>query len=124
MNLLTSLALLLHALLKSRRDLALENMALRQQLGVLKAKRPRPRLRAADRILWVLLRRLWPNSRDALMIVQPETVIRWHREGFRRYWRWKSRCKRDGRPTVDVEIRDLVRRMAKENPTYVKRADM
>ncbi|MFC1573162.1 integrase core domain-containing protein [Candidatus Eisenbacteria bacterium] len=96
----------------------LENLALRQQLGVLKIKKPRPRLRDTDRILWVLLRRLWPKWRDVLIIVQPETVTRWHREGFRKYWRWKSRTNRGGRPAVDAEIRDLVHRMVRENPTW------
>ena len=111
-------------MLKPRLDLALENMALRQQVAVLKVKRSQPRIRVSDRILWVLLRRIWPKWRDTLVIVKPETVIRWHRQGFRRYWRWKSRTERGGRPTVDVEIRNLVRSMAKENPTYVRRTNM
>ena len=117
MNLVTFFALFMRAILRSRCDLALENMVLRQQLDVLKAKRPRPQLRTGDRILWVLLKRLWPNWRDALIIVQPETVLRWHRGGFRRYWRWKSRRNRGGPPTVDIQIRNLIRRMADENPT-------
>ncbi len=103
-------------MLRPRLHLALENMALRQQLGVLKLKKPRPKLRESDRILWMLLHRLWSRWRDALIIVQPETVIRWHRQGFRRYWRWKSRTNRGGRPRADIEIRDLVRRMVRENP--------
>jgi hypothetical protein len=115
---LSSVVVLLRALLRSRCDLALENLALRQQLGVLKVKRPRPRLRTRDRFLWILLQRFWPKWQDALIIVKPETVIRWHREGFRRYWPWKSRWRRGGRPPVDAELRDLIRRLANENPTW------
>jgi putative transposase len=115
---LTSIVMLARALLKSRRDLALENLALRQQLAILKAKTPRARPRPGDRLLWVLLRRFWPAWRNALIIVQPETVIRWHRERFRRYWRRKSRSALGGRPHLNAEIRDLVRRLACENPTW------
>ena len=118
LRLLTSIGMLARALLKSRRDLALENLVLRQQLAILKVKTPRARLRPGDRLLWVLLRRFWPAWRNALIIVQPETVLRWHREGFRRYWRRKSRSEFGGRPHVDAEIRDLVRRLACENPTW------
>jgi hypothetical protein len=115
---LTSIVSLARALLKSRRDLALENLPLRQQLAILKVKASRPRLRPSDRVLWRLLRRLWPAWRNALIVVQPETVIRWHREGFRRYWRRKSRSELGGRPRLDAEIRDLVCRLACENPTW------
>ena len=103
----------LRALLRSRFDLALENAALRQQLAVLKQRRPRPRLRWSGRLFWVLLRPVWSGWADALIVVKPETVIRWHRAGFRAYWRWKSR--RNGRPRSHREIRDLIRRMATEN---------
>jgi hypothetical protein len=82
------------------------------------ADEPRPRQRIRDRFLWILLLRFWPRWRDGLIIVQPETVIRWHREGFRRYWRRKSRYRHDGRPRVDAEVRSLIRRMADENPTW------
>jgi hypothetical protein len=71
--------------------LALENLALRQQLAVWKARQPRPRLTALDRIFWVVLSRFWKSWRSSLQIVRPETVMRWHRQGFRRYWAWKSR---------------------------------
>jgi hypothetical protein len=70
-----------------------------------------------DRVLLCWLSRLWSNWRSALLIVQPETIVRWHRQGFRLYWRWKSR-KKQGRPLVDREIRDLIRRMCQENPTW------
>jgi len=78
----------------------------------------RPKLRMRDRIFWVLLSRLWPNWRSALAIVQPETVIKWHRQGFKLYWRWKSRRGKPGRPCIEREIRDLIRRMSRENPTW------
>jgi hypothetical protein len=71
---------------------AAENLALRQQVAVFKQSVKRPRLRPRDRVLWVWLSRLWPNWRSALVIVQPETVIKWQRQGFRPYWRWKSRA--------------------------------
>jgi hypothetical protein len=70
----------------SRSDLLVENLALRQQLAILTGKRPRPRLRVADRLFWVALRRLWPRWKEALVIIKPDTVVRWHREGFRKYW--------------------------------------
>ncbi len=102
---LSSVIALVRATFISRRDLALENLALRQQLAVLKTKKPRPRLRPSDRILWLLLRRIWPGWQEALIVVKPETVIHWHRQGFRTYWRWKSRAVRSGRPRADPEAR-------------------
>jgi putative transposase len=81
----------------THRELALENLALRQQLAVWKVRQPRPQLTATDRIFWVVLSRLWKNWRSSLQVVRPETVVRWHRQGFRRYWTWKSRRRR-GRP--------------------------
>jgi len=85
--------------LRTHRELALENLALRQQLAVWKAREPRPRLTEMDRIFWVLLSRLWKSWRHSVHIVRPETVVRWHRRGFRLYWAWKSRCRR-GRPMI------------------------
>ena len=64
------------------------------------------------------LSKLWPNWQSALVLVQPETVIRWHRQGFKLYWRWKSRRGKTGRPPIEREIRDLIRRMSRENPTW------
>src|SRR5438552_529017 len=81
----------------TRRELALETLALRQQLAVWKARQPRPRLTAMDRIFWVALSRLWKNWRSSLQVVRPETVVRWHRRGFRLYWAWKSRRRWGGR---------------------------
>jgi len=104
----------------SRSDLLIENLALRQQLAILTAKRPRPRMRAADRLFWIALRRFWPRWKEVLVIIQPDTIKRWHRDGFKKYWTWKSRRRSVGRPFTKAEIRALVRRMTKENPTYVK----
>ena len=92
-------------------------MALRQQVAVLKRKRPRPPLNAGDRLFWTTLRRFWPGWSDVLLIVQPETVVAWHRAGFRLYWRWRSRA-RGGRPRISQELRDLIARIANENPDW------
>ena len=78
---------------RSHRDLILENLALRQQLSVLKAKHPQPQLAGPDRLFWVTLRRIWPGWKRALVLVRPDTVIRWHRTGFRLYWKWISRTR-------------------------------
>jgi putative transposase len=105
--------------LYSRRDLLLENMALRQQLVALRARHPQSRFAAADRLFWVILRRLWPGWKQALLIVQPETVVRWHREGFKMYWTWLSRHRaRVGRRCVSRELRELIFRMVAENSTW------
>ena len=120
MGALQVVAVLLRLLLQSRAALAAENLALRQQVAVLQRSVKRPRLHRRDRIFWVWLSRLWRGWRLSLLIVQPETVIRWHRQGFRLYWRWKSRS-RCGRPKLDVEIRALIRRMSRENPTWGRR---
>ncbi|MCH8073980.1 MAG: transposase, partial [Proteobacteria bacterium] len=101
---------------RSRRDLAFENLLLRQQLATMKYRQPRPKLSKADRIFWILFSKFWPIWRDALHIVTPETVVRWHRQGFRYYWTWKSH--RSGRPKVDPAIRDLIRRMCCANPLW------
>jgi len=108
---------LLRAFLVSRAALVAENLALRQQLAVLQVSGKRPRLRKRDRIFWVWLSRLWSGWRSCLMIVKPETVIRWHRDGFKLYWHWKSRGK-VGRPKMDSEIRRLIRRMWHEHATW------
>ena len=101
-----------------RAALHTEILALRQQVAVLKRKRPRPSLRKADRVFWVILSCLWPGWRHALAIVRPETVIGWHRKGFRLFWTWKSRRGKPGRPPVSREIRHLVRRMSRENTRW------
>jgi hypothetical protein len=101
----------------SRVDTSLEVLALRQQVAVLKRKRPRPSLNRLDRFFWTTLRHIWRRWSDVLVIVKPETVVGWHRAGFRLYWRWRSRP-RGGRPKVSVEIRTLIRRMAAENADW------
>lgn len=96
-------------------DLAMENSALRQQVAVLKMKRSRPKLSVFDRMFWVFLSKHWKRWADVLIFVNPETVVRWHRAGFRRYWRWISRKKRAGRPCIEKELRELIRTMARAN---------
>lgn len=97
----------------------LENLALRHQLIVLKrSQRGRPRLDSADRWLWVWLSRFWSNWRSALLLVKPQTVIAWQRKGFRWYWRWKSRQSESGRPTINLEVRELIRKMSSANPLW------
>ena len=101
-----------------RTDLALEILALRQQVAVLKRKRPRPKLNRMDRLFWTALRSFWSRWAEALLIVKPETVVGWHRAGFRLYWGWRSRGRASGRPKITPEIQELIQRMAKENPTW------
>ena len=104
---------------RSRRILLLENVALRQQLPVLKTRHPQPRLYAADRFFWVLLRRLWPGWKQALMLVQPETVVGWHRAGFKLYWKWLSRHRSPAvRKCFNQELRNLIFRMVADNHTW------
>ena len=99
--------------------LELENLALRHQIGVLqRSARKRPKLILLDRLLWAALSRVWSEWRSALAIVQPETVVAWHRRGFRLFWAWKIRRGQPGRPTLPREVRDLIRRMCRENPTW------
>jgi putative transposase len=106
-------------LFRTRRNLLLENLALRQQLAALERRHPRPRLTAFDRLFWVLARRFWSDWKQALIIVSPETVVRWHRSGFALYWRAISRARRViGRKRTSKEIRDLIFRMVAENPTW------
>jgi len=100
---------------RSRHDLVLENLVLRHQLDVLQRTRPKPRLRNRDRVLWVWLRRPWPRGwARQLRIVRPDTVIGWHRQGWRLYWTWRSRT-RLGRPRLGPEVRELIARMSREN---------
>src|ERR1700692_343261 len=113
---LTQLLLAIRSRFMRRARLEAENLLLRQQLVVLRRKSPtRVRLWNIDRLLLVWLYRLYPSLLDAIIIVQPETVIRWHRRGFRAYWRWKSRHV-GGRPRIDCEMRALIRRLRRQNP--------
>jgi transposase InsO family protein len=103
---------------KSKRRLEAENAALRHQLIVLRRMiRGRPRLTNNDRWFFIQLYRWFPSILQALAIIRPETLVRWHRAGFRRYWRWKS-CSRGGRPRIETELRGLIRRMSIENPLW------
>jgi len=99
-------------------DLALENLALRQQLAILKQSKKRPQIPNRDRLFWILLSRFWNGWRETLTIVKPHTVVQWHRKGFKLFWRLKSRRKGPGRPPISAEIYDLVRRLARINPLW------
>ena len=103
-----------------RLELIAEILALRQQLAILNRTTKRPSLRFQDRLFWTTLLRFWRDWRSPLLIVKPETVIKWHRQGFRLYWRWKSKAGRPGRPRISAEIRELIRRLSRENPLWGK----
>ena len=106
----------------SRADLIAENLCLRQQLIVLQRRTPRPRLRDGDRRFWILACRWVPRWRESLLVVQPATVLGWHRRGWTAYWRWRSRRRTGGgRPRIAGELRVLIRRMAAENPLWGQR---
>src|SRR4051794_10393233 len=110
---------LLSSFCKTLAELRLENLALRQQLGVLRRSTPkRLKLTPADRVFWVWLRRVWSDWKSALLIVKPETVIAWHRKGFRLFWWWKIQHGKPGRPAVPPEVRDLIRMMSGNNPCW------
>ena len=91
---------------------------MRQQLAALRQQVRRPQVRFADQLFWLWLHRFWGRWRDALILVQPETVIRWHRGGFKRYWTWRSRRRGLGRPGVDGKTKELVERIATANPLW------
>jgi len=112
------LAIALANLFKSRRRLEAENVLLRHQLSVALRRTPvRPRLSGTDRAILVWMLQFWPDLVGAVQVVRPETVLRWHRAGFRAFWRWKSR-RRAGRPKIGRDLRDLIRRMSSENPLW------
>jgi transposase InsO family protein len=117
MLVLRAIIAVFRAVFITRADLVMENLALRQQLNVLRRRTRRPRLRRRDRIFWLWLARSWNAWRDSLVLVKPETVIRWHRQGFKYYWAWKSRHK-GGRPAIAREVRDLIRQMSRANPLW------
>ncbi len=103
------------SLLKSQQRLQVENLVLRHQINILRRQSPRcTRLSNPDRLVFVWLYRLCPTVVDAVAIIRPETLIRWHRRGFKAVWRWKSRS-RGGRPAVPTEIRELIREMSRAN---------
>jgi putative transposase len=100
----------LTSMCKTSAQLRLENLALRQQLTVLRRSAPkRLKLTPADRLFWMWLRRVWSDWKSALRIVKAETVIAWHRKGFRLFWTWRIRRGKPGRPKVPQEVRDLIR---------------
>jgi putative transposase len=109
----------LASLCQTSAQLRLENLALRQQLAVLRRSAPkRLKLTPADRIFWVGLRRVWADWKSALIIVKAETVIAWHRKGFRLFWTWKIHRGQPGRPRAPQEVRDLIRIMSRNNPRW------
>jgi putative transposase len=118
-TLFASLLFFVPACFRTRAALQVEILALRHQLLVLQrsSRGHKLRLGSADRALWVWLSHLWTEWRSALIIVKPETVIGWLRQGFRLYWRWESRLG-EGRPSVSSEVRDLIRRMSLANPRW------
>src|SRR2546425_7379550 len=118
---LTALVVLLRSIgliCCGHQEVALENLALRQQLAALTRTVKRPRLRSRDRLFWILLAKGWREWRTALMVVQPETVLRWHRQWLRRRWANRSKRIRPGRPSTATTIRSLVNEMAVANPLW------
>ena len=116
---LTTLLASVRSIFLSRAALDLENLALRHQIAVLqRSAAKRLKLTSADRLLWICLSRLWHDWRSALAIVTPETVLAWHRAGFRLFWTWKVRRGQPGRPLISREVRDLIRKMCRENPSW------
>jgi hypothetical protein len=112
------LGILIMAAFRERRDLTLENLALRQQLAVLKRRKGVPRLKRKDRLFWVVLSRTWAPWRKALHMVNGDTVVGWQRKSFCLFWTWISRRKRCGHPGVSTEVRDLIGKMAAANPFW------
>ena len=118
LDIVRSLLGALRATVRTHRALALENLALRHQLTVLQRRtQGRTRLTPADRLLWVWLARSWREWRQGLILVKPETVVRWSRLCFRTYWARKSR-RRSGRPAIDPDIRALIRKISRANPLW------
>jgi hypothetical protein len=117
LQLLLGFLAVLSSAVKPRRDLVLENVALRHQLAVLRRSARRPQLQLWDRLLWIVLHRLWADWKEALVLVQPATVVRWQRRRFRRFWCRRS-PRQPGRPGLDPPIRALIRRMANANPLW------
>jgi len=120
-SMLKSIILLIRAIasaFRSQQMLALENLLLRQQLIVLQRKHKRPRFQTSDRVLIAWISIIYPQWKEALLIVKPETVIRWHKLGFKLFWRWKSRLRNAGKNKIDPEIRNLIRSMSQANPLW------
>src|ERR1035441_8483944 len=106
-------------LLRARRSLLLENLALRQQLAVLKRRHPKPRIGLLDKLFWVAVRRFWSGWKQSLIVVTPETVVQWRRASFRLYWRLIFRARTQvGRRPTSKEVRELIFQMVAENPIW------
>ena len=120
LNVLRSFVGAARSFLRTQRDLALENLALRHQIGLLKRSLGKRRLQLgpADRGLWATLSRVFSGWEQTLAFVRPATVVGWHRAGFKRFWTRKSRAGKPGRPSLDCAIRDLIRKMSQANPTW------
>ena len=118
LSLLQLLTVAMVTTFKSRTALQVENLALRHQLAVLRRSVKRPKLTSAGRLLSAWLCEAWSEWQSSLLIVKPETVIGWHRKSFRLFWTWKVRRGKPGRPPVSKEIRQLIRRMSRENPLW------
>ena len=103
------------SLFKSQHQLMLENLALRQQVTMLRQSVKRPRATVADRMFWILISRYVDDWKKLLYALHPGTVVRWHRQGFRQYWRWKSRGPKPGRPAIDAALRKLIREIQATN---------
>ena len=117
MELLSLLLVLAPTLICRVVEQQLEVLALRRQIAMLLEAGAKPKITDSDRRFFVWLSRIWPAWKSALFVVRPETVIRWHKEAFTRFWAWKSRKKAVGRPPISAELRELIRRMSIENPT-------
>lgn len=115
MSILRLAAAFLLSLFRSQRQLILENLALKQQVAMLRRSVKRPRVTAADKIFWILFSRYVDGWRQILHGLHPDTVVRWHRQGFRLYWRWKSRHHGPGRPAIDAALCKLIREMQASN---------
>jgi putative transposase len=118
MPFIPSLLAILRTLTQDRADLVLENLTLRQQLAILQRNSKRLKLLPSDRLFWVLLSRFWEGWRSAVALVKPTTVVSWHRQSFRLFWKWKSQSRKRGRPRIPPEVIHLIQRMARENPTW------
>jgi hypothetical protein len=117
-SILHALGIFVADMFKSRCQLQAENLFLRHQLNIALRRAPhRPRLSGSERALFIWITRLWPKLVNLTRVVKPETILRWHRVGFKAYWRWKSR-NRAGRPKIDRDLRDLIQRMSRENPLW------
>ena len=116
MGMIRILVLFLRGVLRNRTELAAENLALRQQLAIFQQKSKTPRLRRRDRIFWAILSRIWTGWRSALLLVHPDTVVRWHRQGFTLFCRWKSRTGKGGRPTIKAGIPNPPPRLSPTTP--------